>query len=76
MTVLARSFSAAIFQRRLGGGAVRSLDLDVEHLALAHAGDAADAQRSQGALDGLALRIEDAGFQRNGDAGFHGHSHR
>ena len=65
-----------IFQRRLGAGAVRALDFDVEYLALADAGDAADAERSQGALDGLTLRVEDAGFQRDGDAGFHGHSNR
>src|SRR5690606_34097488 len=54
--------------------------LDVEHLALPDAGDAIDAERLQRALDGLALRIEDAGFQRDGDARFHRrsalHQHR
>src|SRR3974390_3190722 len=48
-----------------------AVDLDVEHLALAHAGDALDAERAQRAFDRLALRIENAGFQRDGDARFH-----
>ena len=60
-----------ILQRGLGAGAVGALDLDVEHLALADACDSADAERFQRALDGLALRVENAGFQRDGDAGFH-----
>ena len=30
-----------------------------------------DAERPQRAFDGLALRVEDAGFQRDGDAGLH-----
>src|SRR5258707_14617147 len=55
-----------------GAALVRADDLDVEHLALAHAGDAADAERFEGALDRLALRIEDAGLEGDGDARFHG----
>src|SRR6476660_2873567 len=58
-------------QRRLGAGAIGAFDLYVEHLALAHAGDAVDAERAQRALDGLALRIENAGLQRNGNACLH-----
>src|SRR5258705_3728895 len=55
-----------------GAALVRTHDLDVEHLALAHAGDAADAKRFERALDRLALRIEDAGLEGDGDARFHG----
>src|SRR5260370_24802054 len=55
--------------RRLGVGRV---DLDVEHLALANAFDAGDAERFQRALDPLALRIEDAALQRDDHARFHG----
>src|SRR4051812_48827650 len=58
-------------ERRLGPGAILAADLDVEHLALSHTADALDAERLQRALDGLALRIEHAGFERYGDAGFH-----
>src|SRR5258706_16459489 len=52
---------------------VGARDLDVEHLALTHAGDAADAERFERALDRLALRIEDAGLEGDGDARFHGY---
>ena len=52
-------------------GAIGARQLDVEHLALAHAGDAIDAERFQRAFNGLALWIENAGLQRNGDARFH-----
>src|SRR6202166_4384080 len=58
-------------ERRLGAGAIGAFDLDIEYLALADAGDPAHTERSQRAFNGLALRIEDAGFQRDGDAGFH-----
>src|SRR5579871_2779133 len=58
-------------ERTLGAGAVLALDLDVEHFALPHAGDAADAERFQRALDRLALRIQNPRFQGDGDAGFH-----
>src|SRR5512135_3076910 len=61
-------------ERRLGAGAVGTLDLDIEDLALAHAGNPVDAQRAQRAFDGLALRVENAGLQRDSDAGFHGHA--
>src|SRR5262249_13852601 len=52
--------------------AVGRFDLDVEHLALAHAGHARDAERPERALDRLALRVEDAGLEGYGDAGLHG----
>src|SRR5262245_59867862 len=60
------------FKRRLGTGAVAALDLDIEDLALAHAGDPADPKRAQRAFNGFALRIENAGLERDGDAGLHG----
>ena len=72
ITVLASSFSAASFSAASALAASPSVELDVEHLALAHARDARNAERLQRALDRLALRIEHAGFQRDGDAGFHG----
>src|SRR5258708_30071242 len=50
---------------------VGAIDLDVEHLALADAGNATDPERLQSALDRLALRIENAGFQCDGDARLH-----
>ncbi|MEH2614998.1 Mg2+ and Co2+ transporter CorA [Bradyrhizobium sp. AZCC 1693] len=49
-----------ILQRRLCLGLVGARELDVEHLALADAGDAIDAERFQRAFDGLALRVENA----------------
>src|SRR3977135_1414411 len=55
-----------------GAALVRGRDLDVEHLAMPHAGDADDAERLERALDRLALRIEDAGLEGDGDARFHG----
>src|SRR5262249_14733303 len=64
-------FLCRILQRRLGAGAIGALELDVKHLALAHAGDAINAERPQRPLDSFALRIENTGFQRDRDAGFH-----
>ena len=49
-----------ILQRGLRLGLVGAGQFDVEHLALADAGDAIDAERFQRAFDGLALRIENA----------------
>src|SRR3954452_10566795 len=59
------------FEGRLRLGLVGAGKFDVEHLALTHAGDAVNAERFQRAFDGLALWIENAGFQRNGNACFH-----
>src|SRR4051812_24532765 len=61
-------------ERRLGRALVIALKLDVEHLALAHAGDAGNAERFQRTFDGLALRVENAGFERDGDTSLHGGS--
>ena len=72
--MLASSLSAASFNAASALALSDARELDVEHLALADAGDAIDAERFQRAFDGLALRIEDAGFQRNGDTRFHGQS--
>ena len=58
-------------EQGLGLGAIAALDFDVEHLALAHAGDPGQPERAQRAFDGLALRVENAGFQGDGDTGFH-----
>src|SRR5450631_3844601 len=60
-----------LLQVRLGLGLVGTGKLDVEHFALADAGDALDAKRLQRSLDRLALRVEDAGFQRNGHTRLH-----
>src|SRR5262249_27303688 len=60
-----------LLERRLGAGRIRAVDLDVEHLALPHAGDARDAERLERAFDRLALGIEHAGLEGDGDAGFH-----
>ena len=49
--------SVGLGLRRVGRG-----ELDVEDLALADAADAAEAERGEGAFDGLALRVEDAVF--------------
>src|SRR5581483_1461349 len=63
-------------QRGLGLRPVGAFQLDVENLALAHARNAVDAKRFQRAFDRLALRVENTGFQRDGDAGFHGRPER
>src|SRR3954454_8115696 len=60
-----------VLESRLDAHPVGALDLDVEHLALADARDAGDTERLQSALDRLALRVENAGFQRDGDACLH-----
>src|SRR5262245_22574950 len=60
-----------LLQRGLGLLAAAPLDLDVEHLALAHARHAGDPKRFERTLDGLALGIEDTGFERDGNARFH-----
>ena len=61
-----------LLEQLFSAGLVAAIELDVEHLALPDAGDALNPERAQRALDGLALRVEDAGLQRDGDAGFHG----
>src|SRR5262245_35204918 len=60
-----------LLQRGLGLLAAAPLDLDVEHLALPHARHAGDPERFERTFDRLALGIEDAGFERDGDARFH-----
>src|SRR4029078_1687986 len=64
-------FFGGFFERCFGSRPVGGVDLDVEHLALADAGNATAPERLQSALDRLALRIENAGFQRDGDARLH-----
>jgi hypothetical protein len=45
---------------------------DIEKLALTHVYDALIAKSVERGAHGLALRIQDGGFQRNKDAGCHG----
>ena len=53
-------------------GGVAAFDLDVEHLALPHAGDAGYAERFQRAFNRFALWVQHAVFKSDGNAGFHG----
>ena len=48
---------------------------DRVRLALAHAGDFGITETIERGADGLALRIEDGGFEGDVDAGFHGNSY-
>src|SRR3954463_15930861 len=48
-------FFCGLFESCFGASPVGAIDLDVEHLALAHAGNATDPERPQSALDRLAL---------------------
>src|SRR5262249_57311616 len=59
------------FERRLGARRIDAVELDVEHLALAHAGDAGNTERLERAFYRLALRVEHARLEGDGDAGFH-----
>ena len=45
--------------------------LDIEDLALADRRNTGEAEGSQGTLDGLTLRVEDAGFQGDRNACLH-----
>src|SRR5829696_7863781 len=67
---------AGVLQRALGLALVGGVELDVEDLALAHARDALDAERLERSLDRLPLRVEDAGFEGDGDTRFHAGSRR
>src|ERR1700736_2074254 len=60
-----------LLERRLGARRIDAVELDVEHLALAHAGDAGNAERLERAFDRLALGVEHARLEGDGDAGFH-----
>src|SRR5262245_60581514 len=60
-----------LFERHLGARRVDAVELDVEYLALAHACDAGNAERFERAFDRLALRVEHARLEGDGDAGFH-----
>src|ERR1700756_907221 len=60
-----------LLERGLRRFAIAPLDLDIEDFALAHARHAFDAQRFERPFDRLALGIEDAGFEGDGDAGLH-----
>jgi hypothetical protein len=71
---IGEQFFGRVLKRSLRAGAVGALDFDVEDLALAHASDARDAKRPQRAFDRLALWVQNAGFHRDDDAGFHTHS--
>src|SRR5918995_1320379 len=51
---------AHCLQVGFGPGAVCAVDLDVEHLALAHRSDAGEAKAVERMLDRLPLRVENA----------------
>src|ERR1700720_4741102 len=55
---IGEKFLGGVFERRLGQGAVGTFNVDLKDLALAHAGNAADAKRAQRPLDRLALGIK------------------
>src|SRR5580692_12679918 len=63
---------ASRFERRFRPRRIAARELDVEDLALTHACDPFYAERTQRALDRLALRIENPVLQSDGDARFHG----
>src|SRR5215469_17844822 len=64
------------FERRLGAGPIGAFNFNIEDLALADASDPTDPKRAQCAFDGLALRIKNAGLERDGDARLHGPLHK
>ena len=70
--MLARSFSQASFNVR--SASTPSASFDVEDLALPYTVDAGHVERAQRALDRLALRIENARLERDGDARLHASS--
>src|ERR1700733_9673655 len=57
---ICQQFLGRVFERRFGAGAIGALNVDLEDLALTHAGNTAHAERAERPLDRLALRIEDA----------------
>src|SRR5204862_6928626 len=61
-----------LLERGLRLLAVAAVELYVEHLALADAYHAGNAEGFERTLDRLALRIEHARFERHGDTGLHG----
>lgn len=63
-----QQFFAHGIEAGLGAIPVLALNLDIEDLALAHRGEALEAEIAAGALDGLALGVENAGLERDGDA--------
>ena len=74
MTVLASSFSQAALSEA-SAAAVSAVPSSMSKtLPWRTTVDALDAERPQRAFDRLALRIEDAGLEGDGDAGFHGAS--
>src|SRR5690606_149175 len=56
------------FQLCFGLGLVRAFQFQIEHLALTGRIDAVETEAAERADDGLALRVENAVFQCNGDA--------
>ncbi len=70
MTVLASSLSQASFSTP-SPLAVIAGQFNVEHLALPHTLHAGNAKRAQRALDGLALRVQYRGLERDDHTRFH-----
>ena len=48
------------------------IEVEVDHLALADIVDAVEAEAAKGVVDGLALGVEDAVFEGDVNASFHG----
>src|SRR5207253_1997076 len=59
-------------QALLGLGAIRLLQLELDHLAEPHRLHLAEAERGEGAAHRLALRVEDRSLEGHEHAGFHG----
>ena len=85
LRILIEDFEAEFFDDRVGEDifgdaldlrfgllAVEAVEIEDEEFALADVADARVAERGEGALDGLALGIEDGRFQHDPDVGFHG----
>ena len=68
---IGEQFFAGLLQQALGLTSIADRKFYIENLALPHAVDAAEIKGFQCAFDRLSLRIEDAGFEGNGDTGFH-----
>ena len=69
--LVGEQFLAGAAQHSRRSGAIFCRKFDFENFALPHAVDPLDAERFEGALDGLALRIENAVLERDDNPRFH-----
>ena len=72
MTGLVRISASHAFDLLFGGLARRAVQVQDEKFALADVADVAKAQRRQGVLNRLSLRIQDRAFRHYPDMCFHG----